>query len=96
MASLLCRALVDGRFDIPSALVDAMIENVKAWRAEHFVEADGCFQQSDTWDGGEDSISGGGCRVSINSVMVSSVSHTLSIAIKDVDGGKRSNAFGHY
>ena len=61
---------MDGRFHIPLALLDKMERNLEAWRRSHFDEKEHCFFQSDTWDGGEDSISGGGCRVSINSVMV--------------------------
>lgn len=75
------RALVDGRIDIPIALVDDMVTNLEAWQQEHFVKADGCFFQSDTLDGGEDSISSGGCRVSINSVMVRMFSN-----MQDPDG----------
>ena len=65
------RLLVDGRFHVPIGLLDGMERNLQAWRETHFVSEAGCFYQSDTWDGGEDSISGGGCRVSINSVMAS-------------------------
>ena len=56
---------------MPIGLLDGMERNLQAWRETHFVSEAGCFYQSDTWDGGEDSISGGGCRVSINSVMAS-------------------------
>ena len=46
----------------------------QGWEDSHYRPGEGCFFQTDTADGGEDSISGDGCRVSINAAMVGSCS----------------------
>ena len=48
---------------------------LQAWSSSHYVAEEGLFYQTDTADGGEDSISGDGCRVSINAAMVTPRQH---------------------
>ena len=43
---------------------------LQGWFSSHYLAEEGLFYQTDTADGGEDSISGDGCRVSINAAMV--------------------------
>ena len=64
------RFLVDGRKEVPVGLLPELRANLEAWNSSHLLQDQGCFWQSDTADGGEDSISGDGCRPSINAVMV--------------------------
>lgn len=68
--SVALRFLADGRLEMLPRLLPGLVEIYKAWEASSYVQPQGCFYSGDTADGGEDSISGDGCRVSINAIMV--------------------------
>ena len=66
----LCRYQVDGSIDLLSELQPGLADNYEVWVAAAYVDNSSCFFSTDVADGGEESISGDGCRASINSVMV--------------------------
>ena len=72
------RYQADGRMDMLHDLLPGLVNNFKAWKASSYVEEEACFFSGDTADGGEDSISGDGCRVSINAIMVGPHAAALS------------------
>lgn len=61
---------MDGRLSLLKALLPGLQRIFQGWVEANFVAEEGCFFSSDTADGGEDSISGDGCRASINAIMV--------------------------
>ena len=65
-----CRFQVDGRVHLLPDLLPGLEQNFRAWVASSWVQQPGCFFSGDTADGGEDSISGDGCRVAVNAIMV--------------------------
>ena len=62
------RSLVTGDSESPARLLDALVENYKAWEEER-LDKNGLFWQLDDRDGMEHQIGGSGCRPSINSYM---------------------------
>lgn len=57
-------------YQTDTAAMGFRLQVLQGWIDSHYLPEVGLFYQTDTADGGEDSISGDGCRVSINAAMV--------------------------
>ena len=68
--SLVELARTHGTLDLALSLLPELEANFEQWRHGNFVPERGLFYQTDTADGGEDSISGSGLRPSINFAML--------------------------
>jgi hypothetical protein len=68
--SLLELARTHGTAHLATSLLPELVENFEAWKHGNYVPARGLFYQTDTADGGEDSISGSGLLPSINFAMI--------------------------
>lgn len=80
---LCCRFQVDPRLDLLAELLPGLADIYRAWQNSTWVEEAGCFYSGDTEDAQQNSISGNGCRVLRNSIMVLRwplVSHLLTEA----------------
>eukprot|EP01060_Flectonema_neradi_P033226 TRINITY_DN5510_c0_g1_i4.p1 TRINITY_DN5510_c0_g1~~TRINITY_DN5510_c0_g1_i4.p1 ORF type:complete len:540 (+),score=65.27 TRINITY_DN5510_c0_g1_i4:64-1683(+) len=76
------RYKVTGNSSVFSNLTVSLSENVLGWEREHFGSYGGrnCFWQNDGADAMEVSISGSGCRPTINSVVAKEAEATMKIA----------------
>eukprot|EP00019_Armaparvus_languidus_P004001 CAMPEP_0168600144 /NCGR_PEP_ID=MMETSP0420-20121227/12576_1 /TAXON_ID=498008 /ORGANISM="Pessonella sp." /LENGTH=501 /DNA_ID=CAMNT_0008638113 /DNA_START=233 /DNA_END=1739 /DNA_ORIENTATION=- len=74
------RAAVTGNFSMPLSLLEAFDANFEAWVRDNWSYKYNCFWQDDGQDAMEDSISGNGCRPTINSILFSEAKSIVAIA----------------
>ena len=68
--SLMELARVHGTTELAVSVLPELLANFEKWHHGNYVPEQGLFYQTDTADGGEDSISGSGLRPSINFAMI--------------------------
>ena len=75
-----CRYKVTGDPDLPLQWLPGLQDYFEAVHSDHWVSQQQCYFQGDNFDGAEVSISGDGCRPTINAMMVRQPLHGIAQA----------------